>query len=261
MALRSGLLSESTWAVDVLAVLLRDDVTVAWFGLQHLPGLVDVLLDHLRRCLIELFPGDFDDLEVMCDSPGRSANSREKDTEDWKTAEEVPSDCPSKSTRPVQVETNSPDEDLVFDDKRWDIYGDVDSSMLDWQIGRGDLTTHIQTHFSHLRSLDFAGSRFFGKPNLSAYRTSDGIQRVGGEVPRNELPASSPVGKIAENCSSFHGGDARGTTSECFSFVARAETAVSSKTDNPSPRPAEKVTEGLLRSARCFKVFGRYQPS
>ena len=49
MALKSGQLLDSTWALDVLNVLLFDDHTVTYFGVQHMPGLVDVLLDHFRR--------------------------------------------------------------------------------------------------------------------------------------------------------------------------------------------------------------------
>lgn len=49
MALKSGQLMESTWALDALSVLLFDDHTVVYFGLQHLPGLLDVLLEHFRR--------------------------------------------------------------------------------------------------------------------------------------------------------------------------------------------------------------------
>ncbi|XP_052809896.1 trithorax group protein osa-like isoform X3 [Mya arenaria] len=55
MSLKSGLLAESTWALDTLNILLYDDATVAYFGLGHLPGLLEVLLDHLRRCLLEIF--------------------------------------------------------------------------------------------------------------------------------------------------------------------------------------------------------------
>ena len=209
MALKSGLLSESTWALDVLAVLLRDDVTVAWFGLQHLPGLVDVLLEHFRRCLIELFPGDFDDLEVMF---GTWLVNKDEDAKDWKTEFEHEgslSSCPSQSagsTQVVHIEANSFDEELVSDDKKWDVYGDVDSSMLDWQIGRGDLTTHIQTHFSQPGSLDFASDRFFGQSGrlkLSPEQASKVIQEVGG-VPSQKMEdsTSSPVEKIPEQLSS-----------------------------------------------------------
>ena len=49
MALRSGGLMESTWALDALSVLLFDDHTVVYFGLKHLPGLLDVLLEHFTK--------------------------------------------------------------------------------------------------------------------------------------------------------------------------------------------------------------------
>lgn len=55
MSLKSGLMAESTWALDTLNILLCDDSTVAYFGIAHLPGMLEVLLDHFRRCLIEMF--------------------------------------------------------------------------------------------------------------------------------------------------------------------------------------------------------------
>ncbi|PSN43617.1 hypothetical protein C0J52_16379 [Blattella germanica] len=55
MSLRSGLLAESCWALDVLNILLFDDTTVAYFGLAHMPGLLDVLLEHFRRSLADMF--------------------------------------------------------------------------------------------------------------------------------------------------------------------------------------------------------------
>jgi len=259
MALKSGLLSESTWAVDVLAVLLRDDVTVAWFGLQHLPGLTDVLLEHLRRCLIELFPGDFDDLEVMCDSSTWSTSSRNQDTaQDWKSAcndGDLLNNCPSKSAELVYVEANSPDEELVLDDKRWDMYGDVDSSMLDWQIGRGDLTTHIQTHFSRLGLLDFTGKRFFGyagggRPRLSSDQTLECVDEViRVHSNRNEHLASSHGENTTVNSSSSAEGNNSETVAENFSANLRTDTSVSSEAD--SSKPTEKKTDPL-----CSEVSG-----
>jgi len=248
MALKSGLLSESTWALDVLAVLLRDDVTVAWFGLQHLPGLVEVLLEHLRRCLIELFPGDFDDLEVVFDASAWST----RDAKDWKTdcgQEGLPLSCPSKSaigSQLVHIEASSPDEDLVSDDKRWDIYGDVDSSLLDWQMGRGDHTTHIQTHFNHLGSLDFATDRFFsqnGRPKLSTDHALKKIEDYGTVLSqKSEHSISSPVEKIREKDSSCSGRDAPGSTKEQSCIGSRAQTGVASETT--SSRVAEKTEDG-----------------
>ena len=38
MSLKSGQLAESTWALDVLTILLYDDVSVQYFHMSHLPG-------------------------------------------------------------------------------------------------------------------------------------------------------------------------------------------------------------------------------
>lgn len=55
MCLQSGLLSESTWALDVLNILLFDDTAVQWFGLGSLPGLLLLLLDHFHKSLKDMF--------------------------------------------------------------------------------------------------------------------------------------------------------------------------------------------------------------
>lgn len=66
MALRSGLLMESTWALDVLNVLLYDDYAVSYFGLGNMPGLLEALLEHWRASLIAMF-GITEDLEASTD--------------------------------------------------------------------------------------------------------------------------------------------------------------------------------------------------
>lgn len=55
MALKSGLLAETCWALDILNILLFDDNCIAYFGLQHLPGLLDLLLEHFQRSLADVF--------------------------------------------------------------------------------------------------------------------------------------------------------------------------------------------------------------
>lgn len=55
MAMRSGLLTECTWALDVLNVLLFDDSTVQFFGISSLPGLLTLLLEHFQKNLAEMF--------------------------------------------------------------------------------------------------------------------------------------------------------------------------------------------------------------
>lgn len=58
MSLQSGLLSESTWALDVLNILLFDDSSIQYFGLNHLPGLLKLLLDHFQKNLGDMFDVD-----------------------------------------------------------------------------------------------------------------------------------------------------------------------------------------------------------
>ncbi|XP_048784442.1 AT-rich interactive domain-containing protein 1A-like [Lagopus muta] len=71
MSLKSGLLAESTWALDTITALLHDDSSVASFDLRQLPGLLEVLVEYLRRCLIEVF-GILEEYEVgIC--PGQSS--------------------------------------------------------------------------------------------------------------------------------------------------------------------------------------------
>lgn len=59
---RCGLSGEVTWALDTLNILLFDEQTVVYLGLAHMPGLLDTLLEHWRRGLINMF-GICEDLE------------------------------------------------------------------------------------------------------------------------------------------------------------------------------------------------------
>uniref|UniRef100_A0A8D8PVJ6 Trithorax group protein osa n=1 Tax=Cacopsylla melanoneura TaxID=428564 RepID=A0A8D8PVJ6_9HEMI len=64
MALKSGLLAETCWAIDVLNILLFDDTGIAYFGLSHLPGLLDVILEHFKKSLSDM-------LETESNAPRR----------------------------------------------------------------------------------------------------------------------------------------------------------------------------------------------
>ncbi|XP_030643227.1 AT-rich interactive domain-containing protein 1B-like [Chanos chanos] len=63
MSLKSGLLAESTWALDTINILLYDDSTVASFNLSQLPGFLEIIVEYFRRCLIEIF-GIMEEYEV-----------------------------------------------------------------------------------------------------------------------------------------------------------------------------------------------------
>lgn len=62
MALKSGLAFETSWALNVLTILLYDDTTVGYFDLKNLPGLFDALIRLFRKSLCDIFDG-FDDVD------------------------------------------------------------------------------------------------------------------------------------------------------------------------------------------------------
>ncbi|KAL0969267.1 hypothetical protein UPYG_G00224730 [Umbra pygmaea] len=55
MSLKSGLLAESTWALDTINILLYDDSTVASFSLAQLPGFLELIVEYFRRCVMDIF--------------------------------------------------------------------------------------------------------------------------------------------------------------------------------------------------------------
>ncbi|XP_040576388.1 trithorax group protein osa isoform X3 [Lepeophtheirus salmonis] len=63
MTLKSGLLMESTWALDALNILLYDDNAFTYFGLSNMPGLLEAILEHWRSSLLSMF-NITDDLEL-----------------------------------------------------------------------------------------------------------------------------------------------------------------------------------------------------
>lgn len=64
MALKSGLLAESSFALDVLNIYSNDDSTLIFFGLNNMPGMLEVLLEHYKCYLNEMFDNLFNDTEI-----------------------------------------------------------------------------------------------------------------------------------------------------------------------------------------------------
>ncbi len=89
MSLKSGLLSESTWALDTLNILLHDDRTVGFFYLKHHHSLLNTLVDHFRKVLAAIFGKEFEGMSKYVrgcegEKPESSKdNEGEKYTEDW----------------------------------------------------------------------------------------------------------------------------------------------------------------------------------
>ncbi|XP_039868641.1 AT-rich interactive domain-containing protein 1A isoform X2 [Simochromis diagramma] len=86
MSLKSGLLAESTWALDTINILLYDDNSISTFDLNTLPGLLELVVEYFRRCLIEIF-GILREYEVG--DPGqRTLLDPETLKRDWNGTEE-----------------------------------------------------------------------------------------------------------------------------------------------------------------------------
>uniref|UniRef100_A0A8D3D463 AT-rich interactive domain 1B n=1 Tax=Scophthalmus maximus TaxID=52904 RepID=A0A8D3D463_SCOMX len=180
MSLKSGLLAESTWALDTINILLHDDVTVNSFCLTQLPGFLELIVEFYRRCLIQIF-GILDDYELRAEgwttpleeelkaSDGQSAEEDEDtspplptaaaiDAEETKNGqaavkeEERPEPRPQQASKydrlPIRVEESGGGWEEV--EERWAELGRPNGfvgGLLQWKAGGGDSTSHIQTHF------------------------------------------------------------------------------------------------------------------
>uniref|UniRef100_A0A673KAQ6 ARID domain-containing protein n=1 Tax=Sinocyclocheilus rhinocerous TaxID=307959 RepID=A0A673KAQ6_9TELE len=174
MSLKSGLLAESTWALDTINILLYDDNTVSSFGLSQMPGFLELIVEYFRRCLIEIF-GILEEYEVgtegqktllgPCSEPSETEQpskqdlKRQSSTEHADTAKEP---CPPVEPRPkqaskydklpVKVEEREAVADCVEDrSELLGLAGEFTSGLLHWKAGGGDSTAHIQTHFEKRR--------------------------------------------------------------------------------------------------------------
>lgn len=143
MSLKSGLLSEATWALDTLNILLYDDNTVAYFMLSQLPGLLDNLIDHFRRYLIDIFDTFVESeisvgaLYLQQEMKDDAAFCENKENEDEKI-EKINKDAKNSfSAVVVGCTFEFPKEGFA-------------SGSSDWLMGGGDTTQHIQTHLGSM---------------------------------------------------------------------------------------------------------------
>uniref|UniRef100_A0A8C7ENL6 AT-rich interaction domain 1B n=1 Tax=Neovison vison TaxID=452646 RepID=A0A8C7ENL6_NEOVI len=197
MSLKSGLLAESTWALDTINILLYDDSTVATFSLSQLSGFLELLVEYFRKCLIDIFGilteyevGDpsqkaldhnavkRDDSQSWADDPGKEeedagcVEEEEGDEEDEEDEEDdsgkteteeksgaalaspnAPADAkekPRQASKFDKLPIKIVKKNNLFVVDRSDKLGRVQefsSGLLHWQLGGGDTTEHIQTHF------------------------------------------------------------------------------------------------------------------
>ncbi|KAF3703243.1 AT-rich interactive domain-containing protein 1B [Channa argus] len=89
MSLKSGLLGESTWALDTINILLFDDSTVGSFNLTQLPGFLELIVEYYRRCLIQIF-GILEEYEVGAEGQRTLLGPLSNHPEELETPKEPP---------------------------------------------------------------------------------------------------------------------------------------------------------------------------
>ncbi|XP_010865393.2 AT-rich interactive domain-containing protein 1A isoform X3 [Esox lucius] len=99
MSLKSGLLAESTWALDTINILLYDDNSISTFNLNTLPGLLELVVEYFRRCLIEIF-GILREYEVG--DPGQRT---------LLDPDALTRDCCAEDEEPEEMELDEEEED------------------------------------------------------------------------------------------------------------------------------------------------------
>ncbi|CAI5781562.1 AT-rich interactive domain-containing protein 1A isoform X1 [Podarcis lilfordi] len=191
MSLKSGLLAESTWALDTINILLYDDNSIMTFNLSQLPGLLELLVEYFRRCLIEIFgilkeyevgdPGqrtllDPERVSKSSSPPPEEGDKEEPQSPNCEEEEEGEEEAAfaNKATAPLEsneeklvskfdklpvkiVQKNDPFV-VDYSDKLGRVQ-EFESGLLHWRIGGGDTTEHIQTHFESKMELSLTHKR------------------------------------------------------------------------------------------------------
>uniref|UniRef100_A0A8C8C1W0 ARID domain-containing protein n=1 Tax=Oncorhynchus tshawytscha TaxID=74940 RepID=A0A8C8C1W0_ONCTS len=182
MSLKSGLLGESTWALDTVNILLYDDSTVASFTLAQLPGFLELIVEYFRRCVMEIFgileeyeigtigqktllgPEACNQGEALTSEPEMDCEASQPEPESEQEVErgevekgevENGEDKPEESEAEVKASKYDKfpikilhKEDLIEDmTEQLAHVTEFTSGLLHWQVGGGDSTAHIQTHF------------------------------------------------------------------------------------------------------------------
>uniref|UniRef100_W4VR84 Putative swi-snf chromatin-remodeling complex protein n=1 Tax=Corethrella appendiculata TaxID=1370023 RepID=W4VR84_9DIPT len=149
MALSSGLLVESTWALDVLNILLFDDTSVTYFGLSHLPGLLNLLLDHFQKSLADMFDSDTTKKTIQngygwysqLDEESYLTDDDDNDEENEETAEDDDSDDDDEE-EDAEGEDEDEDESLFNEDPSCDMNLSKKVIKSDIKLENGDLNEH-----------------------------------------------------------------------------------------------------------------------
>jgi len=193
MSLKSGLLAESTWALDTLNILLHDDRTVGFFYLKHHHSLLQTLIDHFKTSLLAIFEENFEILPKYL--PGREG------------AELVP--CTTEGE--VKVEEERVAEWLLrANEMDCDVLSDVKSATVGNDRGEKNMETEESTNGS---TVPVASVFSFGRMRLGEsddlshirnpsihddlfYPLEDGGPEIMPESERRELERKSKLQRI-----------------------------------------------------------------
>ncbi|XP_069361885.1 trithorax group protein osa isoform X3 [Maniola hyperantus] len=148
MALKSGLLAETCWALDILNILLFDDNCIGYFGLQHMPGLLDLLLEHFQKSLSDVFDAPATESEPWYappSSPEPVAKAKRR-VEPPDPGDRVPllsgENFTLESRRRLPVTLASRPDDELFAPSDDEPDRDVDDVTEPWQLS-GDSAAHV----------------------------------------------------------------------------------------------------------------------
>uniref|UniRef100_A0A8C8C565 ARID domain-containing protein n=1 Tax=Oncorhynchus tshawytscha TaxID=74940 RepID=A0A8C8C565_ONCTS len=108
MSLKSGLLGESTWALDTINILLYDDRSVASFTLTQLPGFLELIVEYFRRCVMEIF-GILEEYEIGTIGQNTLLGAEACDQGEELTSEPE-MDCEPSPPEPEQEQENEESE-------------------------------------------------------------------------------------------------------------------------------------------------------
>ncbi|XP_076466263.1 uncharacterized protein LOC143297726 isoform X2 [Babylonia areolata] len=179
MALKSGLLAESTWAIDTLNIMLFDDATVTYFNLSGLPGLLEVLSEQFRATLLHIFPElNRQELHAQGGSlPPCSPVGEEEgpDGEEGGAAGLIDAGSEAQLDKSLYggdftwvsrqgrgvVRDQGCGDGAVLDPKKWDKHCSFVSGRRHWQKGGGDITRHVVPCFESSRTGQFLTDMFY----------------------------------------------------------------------------------------------------
>ncbi|CAH1121554.1 unnamed protein product [Ceutorhynchus assimilis] len=195
MCLRSGMLTESSYALDMLNILLFDDTSVGYFGLNQWPGLLEILLDHFKKTLSDTFDGAYpreykpDENDVDLGSVLKPIDPSLNTVILNKTPNYT---LMSRRGFPVKV-VDRPDDIFVQDNlKSWDTRGDVNTATIlaeipadPWHTNADHILPSFQAEFGripfHTRLED-------KKPRVKTEQTTETKEIQAASIPPEEAP-------------------------------------------------------------------------